>query len=132
MMNDKVISKIIKVTIALSLIIIGLLAIFSKDKSYPLGMIFGSSISVLAFILMGITTNKAVQMEPSKAQGYAIGNYFIRYTIYFVVLFVAALADYINLFTAILGLLMIKIVILSSAIYDTIKEYVKRKSNKVK
>lgn len=131
MLGDKVISRIIKVTIALSLIIVGLLAIFiEKPKVYVLGMLFGSSISVLSFVLMGITTKKAVKMDPSKAYGYTVGNYFIRYIIYFVVLLVAALADYLNLFTAILGLFMTKIVILFGAIYDNIIECVKRKLNK--
>lgn len=131
MLDDKVISKIIKLTIAISLVIVGLLAFFIEEpKVYVLGMIFGSSISVLSFILMGITTSKAVKMEPSKAYGYAVRNYFIRYIIYFSVLLVAALADYINLFTTILGLFMIKIVILSTAICDNIKEYIKRMFNK--
>ncbi|WP_077369530.1 ATP synthase subunit I [Anaerosalibacter sp. Marseille-P3206] len=130
MLGDKVISKIIKLTIAISIVIVGLLAIFIKDaKNYILGMIFGSSISVLSFILMGITTKRAVHMDSSRAYGYTVRNYFLRYLIYFIVLFVAAVADYLNLFTTILGLFMIKIVILSGAIYDNIKECFKRKAN---
>lgn len=59
MFQDKVISGIIKKAIALSLIIIGILAIFLKEpKPYILGMIFGSSINILSFILMGKTTKK--------------------------------------------------------------------------
>lgn len=127
MFQDKVISGIIKKAIALSFIIIGILAIsFKEPKTYILGMIFGSSISILSFILMALTTRKAVLMEPSKAYGYSVGNYFIRYTIYFVVLLVAAKAEYIDFLTTVLGIFVIKIVILSNAIYDTIKNSTKR------
>lgn len=127
MFQDKVISGIIKKAIALSLIIIGILAIFLKEpKPYILGMIFGSSISILSFILMALTTRKAVLMEPSKAYGYSVGNYFIRYTIYFAVLLVAAKAEYIDFLATVLGIFVIKIVILSNAIYDSIKNGTKR------
>ena len=131
MFQDKVISGIIKKAIALSLIIIGILAIFLKEpKPYILGMIFGSSINILSFILMGKTTEKAVLMKPSKAYSYTLGNYFIRYAIYFVVLFVAAKANYINFLTTVLGFFIIKIVILSSAIYESIKEAIKKKESR--
>lgn len=128
MFEDKVISQVIKRAIALSLIIVGFLALILKNpKPYVLGMVFGSSINILCFILMGITTKKAVLMEPSKAYGYTLGNYFVRYIIYFVVLFIAAKADYINFVTTILGFFMIKIVILSGAILDSIKKSIKHK-----
>lgn len=127
MFQDKVISGIIKKAIALSFIIIGILAISLKEpKPYILGMIFGSSISILSFILMALTTRKAVLMEPSKAYGYSVGNYFIRYTIYFAVLLVAAKAEYIDFLATVLGIFVIKIVILSNAIYDSIKNGTKR------
>lgn len=126
MFQDKVISGIIKKAIALSLIIIGILALFLKEpKSYILGMIFGSSISILNFILLALTTRKAVLKNPSKAYGYSVGNYFIRYIIYFVVLLVAARAEYIDFLTTVLGIFIIKIVIFTNAIYDSIKNKIK-------
>ncbi|MCR2044698.1 ATP synthase subunit I [Anaerosalibacter massiliensis] len=131
MLRDKEIIKIIKRTIALSLVVIGILLIVMKNgKTYALGMFFGSSIGILNFILMGSTINKAVQMDSKSAYGYSVRNYFIRYLIYFVVLSVAALADYLSFVTTALGLFMIKIVILSSAVYDTIKVRNRRKLNK--
>lgn len=122
MLQDEKIKMIIKRAIALSLVIVGILFITIKEgKPYALGMIFGSSISILTFILMGLSIEKAVQMDPKKAYGYSVGNYFLRYFIYFIVLTIAALAEYLSFVTTALGLFIIKVVILSSAIYDSIK-----------
>lgn len=122
MLQDEKIRTIIKRAIALSLVIVGILFITIKErKPYALGMIFGSSISILTFILMGLSIEKAVQMDPKRAYGYSVGNYFLRYFIYFIVLTIAALAEYLSFVTTALGLFIIKVVILSSAIYDSIK-----------
>lgn len=125
MLRDEKILKIIKRTIALSLVTSGILLIAIKNgKSYALGMIFGSSISILCFMLMGSSIKKAVHMDPKRAYGYSVGNYFIRYFIYAIVLIIAALADYLSFVTTALGLFTIKFVILSDTIYDTIKRKV--------
>lgn len=130
MFRDEKIMKIIKRTIALSLVISGILLVVVKEsKAEVLGLFFGSSIGVLTFILMGFSAKKAVQMDPKKAYGHAMRNYFIRYFIYFIVLTVSALADYLSLVTTALGLFMIKIIILSTTIYDSIK---RRHSKKIK
>lgn len=126
MFHDEVISGIIKKAVALSLIAIGILAISVKEpKPYILGMIFGSSISILNFMLLGLSIRKAVFMKPFRAYNYSVGNYFIRYTIYFVVLLVAAKAPYINFLTTVLGIFVIKIVIFSNAICDSLKNSIK-------
>ena len=52
---------------------------------------------------------------------YVVGSYMARYIIYGVVLTIAALADYLNFYTVVLGFFMVKIVILSDTFYDTIK-----------
>lgn len=119
MSNNKLVVGIIKKTVVYSLIIIGIMFIGIKDaKPYVLGFIFGTTIGILGFKLIEKTTEKVVAMEPSKAYGYSIFHYFIRYAIYASVLVIAALADYLNFLTAVLGLLMIKIVIITSAFYS--------------
>lgn len=123
MYDDKNLTYIIiKRTIIYSLIIIGIMFLgFKEPKPYVLGFIFGTGISVLAFKLLENTIKKAITMEPSKASSYSIFNYFIRYFIYLIVIVVAGIADYLSLFTAVLGLLMIKIAIITSTFYDSIK-----------
>lgn len=113
--------KIIIRALALALIISGIiLLILPNPKEYIYGLIFGAIINVLNFRLMALTFEKAVDMHKNKAVGYVVANYFIRYFIYGTVLTIAALADYINLYTAILGVFMVKIVIHFSSFYDMI------------
>lgn len=113
-------SLIIKRTIVYSLFIIGIIFIgFKEPKPLVLGYIFGTSISVLGFKLLELTINKAVNMTPKKASSYAFSQYLIRYFIYAIVLTISALADYLSFVTAVIGLFMIKIVIITHTIYDS-------------
>ena len=128
--NDNYVFQIIKKALIFVLILIGLMFLsFKEPKFYVLGFIFGASINILCFLLLNITLKKAVQMEPSKAYGYATANYFIRYFIYFIVLTISIIADYLSFITTVLGMFTIKIVILSKAFYDTIKRRINKKNN---
>ncbi|HSH35886.1 ATP synthase subunit I [Schnuerera sp.] len=123
--DNNIVYVIIRKTIVYSLIVIGIMFIGIKDsKPYVLGYIFGTTISILGFKLIEKTSKRAVTMKPSKAYNYSILHYFIRYFIYAIVLIVAAIADYLNFFTTAFGLFMIKIAIVTSAIYSN-----KRKKN---
>ena len=117
MFNDKnLVSDIIRKTVVYGLIIIGIMFIGIRDANpYVLGFIFGTIIGILGFKLIEKTAKRAVTMKPSKAYNYSILHYFIRYSIYAIVLIIAAIADYLNFFTTVLGLFMIKIVIVTSA-----------------
>ncbi len=118
-MNNDLVFKIVRRTAIFSLLIIGVMAfVFKESKPIILGYVFGTLISILAFKLLDNTINKSVKMTPAKASGYATLQYFIRYFIYAIVLVVAAIADYLNFPAAVLGLLMVKIVILTSTIFD--------------
>lgn len=119
MMNNDLIFRLVKRTVIISLFIIGIM-IFTFKESDPIifGYIFGTIISILGFKLLHNTINKAVEMTPSRASSYSMVHYLLRYIIYGVVLGVAALADYLSLPATLLGLLMIKIVILGSGIFD--------------
>lgn len=118
-MNNNLVFKVIKRTAIISLLIIGISAFVFKDsKPIILGYIFGAIISILGFKLLHNTINKAVEMTPSRASAYSMVHYFLRYIIYFVVLGVAALADYMSFPATVLGLIMIKIVIMVSGIFD--------------
>lgn len=129
--NNNFIFQIIKKVFILILIVIGVIFIsLNNPKPYVLGFIFGSSIDILTFILLNNTLKKAVKMEPSKAYGYATANYMVRYFIYFIVLAISIIADYLSFITTILGLFTIKTVILSKAFYDTIKGIIQKQRKK--
>ena len=118
-MNNDLVFKVTKRVSIISLLIIGSIAfIFKNSKPIILGYVFGAIISILGFKLLHNTINKAVEMSPGKAAAYSTVHYILRYLIYFIVLSVAAIADYLNFPAAILGLLMVKIVILGSGIFD--------------
>jgi len=122
--------KVIKRASAATLIVIGMLFFFIPNpKEYVYGMIFGASINMLNFRLMSLTLEKSAKMPQSKIIPYIVGNYIIRYLTYAIVLTVAAMADYISLYTVILGFFVVKLVIISDAFYETIKKGKKEKAN---
>jgi hypothetical protein len=92
--------------------------LFTNPKPIILGYIFGTLISMLGFKLLNNTINKAVLMVPSKASAYSTLHYILRYFIYFIVLTVSMLADYLNFPATLVGLLAVKIVIITSAVFD--------------
>ncbi|NLY45613.1 MAG: hypothetical protein GX053_06445 [Tissierella sp.] len=118
-MNNDIIIKIFKRVLVISLFIIGIsLILFNDPYSIILGYIFGIIISMLTFKLLDSTINKAIRMTPAKASSYSMLHYFLRYLIYFIVLGVAAIADYLNFPATVLGLLMVKFAIFISTIFD--------------
>ena len=123
-MTDSVLKKIYKRTLIASFFIIGIsFFMFDKPQEIVQGYIFGTMISVLGFILMERTLNRAVKMNPGKASGYTVLHFFLRYIIYFLVLLIAAIADYLNFPATVLGLLIIKFTILFSTFFD--KDFMK-------
>lgn len=118
-MNNDIVMKIIKRVLVVSLLLIGISFFIFKDyKSVIYGYIFGMLISILGFKLLHTTINRAVEMSPKKAMAYSTVHYMLRYLIYFVVLSVAALADYLNFLATILGLMMVKFTIIASGVFD--------------
>jgi len=117
--------KTIKWVIIVDLLLIILsIFIFKSAKPWILGYIFGGAIGVLNFIELGKTLEKAVTMNPAKAQGYAASKYFVRYIITGIVIFVSLKANYINALGTIIGLLLVKFVIIVTNLFND-KEYYK-------
>lgn len=114
--------KIVKRVIILTLMILGIILLaFPNPKDKLLGLVFGVIINLLNFRLMSLSLAKAMKMPQAQIMPYVVGSYMARYIIYGVVLTIAALADYLNFYTVVLGFFMVKIVILSDTFYDTIK-----------
>lgn len=122
-LGENYFSTIIKRSIILIVLIaIAIMLIFKDPKPYLYGMLFGAIINLLNFRLMYLSTKKAMSLSIKGAQSHIVINYLIRYMIYGVVLIVATKADYINLYTTILGFFVVKMIILSDAFYDTLKK----------
>lgn len=118
-MNNDLVFRIFKRTLIFSLFIILLFfLVFKQAKPYISGYIFGVLISMAAFKLLHNSVNKSVTMTPNRAKSYANFQYLIRFLIYGIVLIVAAKADYLNFMTTFLGLIMVKLVIVSASIFD--------------
>lgn len=107
--------------IFISLISLIILIAFKNPKPYIYGLLFGSIINILNFRLMYLSTKKAMSLGMKGAQRHVVTNYIIRYIIYAIVLIVAVKAEYLSMYTVILGFFTVKIIILSDAFYDTIK-----------
>lgn len=118
-MNNDLVLKLVKRIMIVSLFLIGIMLFtFKEPKPIILGYVFGTIISIAGFKLLENTINKSVEMTPGRASAYSMVHYLLRYIIYFVVLAVAALADYLSFPATLLGLLMIKIMIMVSGIFD--------------
>jgi len=122
----ELILSILKKTISILIVLILTAFIFFEEPvTWLYGYIFGGAIGILNFILLAKTMEKAVKMIPHKAQGYATFNYFIRFAITGVVLFIGLKADYINAIAVIVGLILIKLIIIVTNLFSD-KEYYKR------
>ncbi len=101
---------IVKCVLVLDLIIIGiLLATSTFNKAAVLGLLLGSVFSVINFRLLAITIEKAVEMDPGRAQMYAGTRYMVRLLITGTIVLLALKAPYLNVITTLVGLFLSKI-----------------------
>ncbi|QEK13224.1 ATP synthase subunit I [Crassaminicella thermophila] len=118
--------KIFKITtIAMMVIVVGFAVFIKNPLPMILGLVFGTFISMLNFRTLALTLEKAVCMAPRQAQVYASSRYFIRFIINGIVIFIGIKADYLNVVGVIIGLVMIKVVILATNLFND-KSYFKR------
>ena len=114
-MNNPLVLKIAKIAALISIIVIGLMAlIFKNFKPIILGYVFGTLVSILTLALISDSANRIVSMQSSKAKKHAFVGYFTRLLIYVIVLIISHKAEYLNIFSAFLGLNMVKIVIFTA------------------
>ncbi|WZL73610.1 ATP synthase subunit I [Clostridiaceae bacterium 35-E11] len=111
--------KIFKYTMILMAVLALILSIFIQPPiPMALGLVFGTLISMLNFRALALTLEKAVTMDPRRAQIYASSRYFTRFMVTGIVLFVSIKADYLNVLGTIIGLFLIKIVILVTNLFN--------------
>lgn len=89
-----------------------------KAIPYVLGLILGSAISVLLFMLLANTIVKASFMDPGKAQLYTGSQYIIRMSIMAVVLYISTQVSYLNVFATAVGIFMVKAVLYAIQLRD--------------
>lgn len=120
--NENIVEIIIKKTLILALIIMGgiILIAVKEPKPYILGLIFGTLVGILTFLLMDKSVKRAAYLDPDSAYTYTVRQYFIRMSIYAIILIIAAIADYLSFLTTAIGLLLIKTTIIFLTIWDYI------------
>jgi ATP synthase I subunit len=118
--------KIFKNTIVFAAIAAVVMTIFIKPVMPLLvGLLFGTLISMLNFRALALTLEKAVKLPPAKAQVYAGSRYFIRFLTNGIVIFVSIKADYISIIGTIIGLIIIKLVILKTNLFNDMSYFKK-------
>ena len=135
-MNDvkKLQYKIISYDVIVLLILMLLTFLFiSEPEGWIKGYIFGGLIGILNFLLLGNTMYKASTMDPARARVYASVNYYIRLIITAVVIIIALKAEYLNVISVVVGIILIKQVIFFSQVFNNkkfFKNILKRKEDK--
>lgn len=114
------VKDIMKWVIGLTILVSIVFLIFfrSDAKALIIGLVFGASIGMLSFIDLSQTLQRAVSKSPAKAQSYTVRKYFIRYIISGVVIYVAVIAPYINVIGTLLGMLLIKLSVMITNLFN--------------
>lgn len=117
-MLDTMTKNVFKRSLILSAIILACMLFFlGEPMRYIQGYIFGFLVGNLTFRLLVNSSKKASRMHPAGAERYAIKQYMIRMSIYFIVMVIASKADYLDIFATFIGLISIKLVILVSTVF---------------
>ncbi len=107
-----------------------IMALLQGEVPGFLGLIFGLAISLLLFRLKLVNSRKALQMEPAKAEKFIRNRTLVNLLIYFVVLAVAMNNAGLSFVGAVLGLLLLKFVIIGSALIQLLQDFLATKKNK--
>lgn len=122
MLGENIFTSIVKRALVIfAVAVVAILIIANEPKPYIYGLLFGMIINILNFRLMSLSIKKAIKLNPGTAQKITVGNYLVRYLIYGIVLYIAAVADYIDLLAVVVGFFTVKLIIVSDAFYDQFK-----------
>lgn len=110
--------SLIILTIGVIIILLGI----KNPRPYIYGLFFGMAINVLNFRLMSLSIKKSLSLDLSRAQKHTTVNYMMRYVIYGIVLYIAAIADHIDLLSVIIGFFTVKFIIITDTFYDLLRK----------
>lgn len=106
---ESVTKKVIIVSFAIALLALGIGMFFVDDYlAYAKGIAFGSTAAILKMILIEKSTKKMLDMDKSGGAFFYALSFFLRLFMTGAVLVTSALADKINLWGAIIGLLVLQ------------------------
>lgn len=92
--------------------------IFQLEKSFALGILFGSLIAVFNLLQLAITVHNSLCMNPKKAQTYTSSRYALRLLVVALGLIISIKVLKVNLLGTLIGLLSTKIAIWSNVIFS--------------
>lgn len=118
---EKLVIELSKRSIFLALIL-SCSALLYRDITVAVGIIYGVAVSLLLFRLKYLQLQKALFMDEARANTYVRNRYYINYIIYFFVLLTAYRSDRLNFYAVAVGLLLLRYVIIASAIFYFLKE----------
>lgn len=108
--NDGI--KVVKSAILLLFVEVGFFFVLQVNRWQNIyGVLFGGVVGLLFFRLIYLNITKVLDGKVKNMRGYIFINYIVRYIITGFILYIAAVSEYISLYTCFLGLLNIKIVI---------------------
>lgn len=121
-MNDlkQLTSNIIKVAMFGALLLAIVFFVFFKEHFMPLfiGLLFGVLVSTFGFIDLRNTLQRSVNKAPAEAQSYTIRKYFMRYIVNGVCIYVAVVTPHIHIVSTVLGMLLIKVSIMITNLFN--------------
>ena len=108
---------IIKWTLVAVIIISSFVFYFWSLKD-ALGIIAGSAMGITNLFLLSFSLKKAIGFEPLPAGAYMVIQYLLKYGFWFFILYTLIKNNHINLFSTIIGMLIVKVVIFTINFFD--------------
>lgn len=98
------------------------LALVGKQLGIAFGFAVGTCLSLWQFRQIANSVARVVQMPKAQAQAHASSSYVMRYLIISLMLTLVYFTEEVNFYATFVGLLLVKIVIISSAIQQALRE----------
>ncbi|NLY09173.1 MAG: ATP synthase subunit I [Tissierellia bacterium] len=122
-MTNKIVDHTIKALIircvAVNLILAGIWQLtISESSPWVKGQVLGGLVSILMFLQMKNTLERALVCAPDVANRKVRVGYMMRMLIYGLVLALSILSEDINFITVIIGIISMKYIVLLSAVFD--------------
>lgn len=111
---------VIKVALVL-LVATPLAFLTARPVGFITGLVFGGLVAILNFFELAKTLDRSVTMSPGQAQAFVFIKYMIRFTLMGVVIYVSVKAQHINVLGTAVGLLSVKLAIITSTIIEQLR-----------
>ncbi len=99
-------NKLILCVIALSALICGISIVFFNNLNFCGGVVFSTFFVIIKLIITEKSIQHSIELDPKSADNYMKAQYAVRYFLTGAILIVAALYEPINLYGAIVGVVL--------------------------